>query len=138
MEIKDVINISLARKLYNSGDKDLVNLALKVYDAKEIDTPDYNVIIENYSHSNQYNDMMRKQKIITILAAIAYKFYGKNKDYRNESDEFCERWIVITSEHGYISVRPAVTRIGDVCFASKDDAETAIRYLTIYQADGLI
>ena len=82
--------------------------------------------------------MIRKQKIITILAAIAYNFYGKDENYRNEFDEFRERWIVIASRDRYTAVRPAVTRIEDVYFASKDDAETAIRYLTTYKANGLI
>ena len=138
MEVKDYISLSLTRKLYRSGDRDLVNLALEAYSADELDIPDYTSLIMEYDKSVESNDMIRRQKINYILAAIAYKLYGSDKNYKNDFCHFDKRWIVIYNGTEYIAVKPVFGRIAEVYFASKEDANTAINYLNFYKDNGLI
>ena len=137
MEIKDAINLSLARKLYRSGDKELVNLALKAYSTDELNTPDYTALIGEYNNSAESKKMIKLQNVNYTLAAIAYKFYGNDKNYENDFCNFDERWIVVNNGTGYSAVRPAFGRFTDVYFASKEDAYTAAHYLNMYEIDGL-
>lgn len=84
MNAREFISLSLARKLYKTGDIDLVNLALEAYSTDELDTPDYSSLIMEYNKSEERNKFFKLQKINYILAAIAYKFYGSDKDYKND------------------------------------------------------
>lgn len=138
MEVKDYISLSLARKLYRSGDRELVNLALKAYSTDELDAPDYFSLIAEYNKSEERNKMIKLQNINYILAAIAYKFYGNNKNYKNDFYHFDKCWIVIHNGTEYAAVKPVFGRFTDVYFASKEDANAAIRYLNFYKDNGLI
>lgn len=138
MEIKDYISLSLARKLYKTGDRDFVNLALKAYSTDELDAPDYSIIMYNYTISKEYNKTVRAQNINFALAAIAYKFYGNDKNYENNFCHFDDCWIVISNGTGYTAAKPVFGRFTDVYFASKEDANTAINYLNFYKDNGLI
>lgn len=138
MEVRDYISLSLARKLYKTEDKDLMNLALKAYSTDELDTPDYSSLIAEYNKSEERNKMIRLQNINYILAAIAYKFYGGDKDYKNDFYHFDKCWIVIYNGTEYAAIKPVFGRFTDVYFASKDDASAAIRYLNVYKDNGLI
>lgn len=138
MNAREFISLSLARKLYKTGDRDLVNLALEAYSTDELDTPDYSSLIMEYNKSEERNKFFKLQKINYILAAIAYKFYGSNKDYKNDFYYFDKCWIVIHNETEYTAVKPVFGRFTDVYFASKEDANTAIRYLNFYKDNGLI
>lgn len=137
MKVKDAINLSLARKLYRSGDKEVVNLALKAYSADELDAPDYTSLILEYDNSIESEKMIKLQKINYILAAIAYKFYGSDKNYKNDFYYFDNRWVV-NDGTGYSTIIPNFGRFTDVYFASKEDANTAAYYLNIYKIDGLL
>lgn len=137
MEVKDYISLSLARKLYRSGDKELVNLALKTYSTDELDAPDYTSLITEYNKSEERNKMIRLQNINFTLAAIAYKFYGNDKNYENDFCHFNDCWIVINNGTGYTAAKPVFGRFTDVYFASKEDASRAAYYLNIYEIDGL-
>lgn len=138
MEVKDYISLSLARKLYKTGDRDLVNLALEAYSIDELDIPDYTSLITEYDKSVESNNMIRLQKINYILAAIAYKFYGSDKNYQNDFSYFDKRWAVVRIGTEYTTTRPVFGRIAEVYFASKEDANTAINYLNFYKDKGLI
>ena len=138
MEVKDYISLSLARKLYKTGDRDLVNLALEAYSTDELDTPDYSSLIMEYNKSEERNKFFKLQKINYILAAIAYKFYGSDKDYKNDFCYFDKCWIVIHNGTEYTAVKPVFGRFTDVYFASKEDANNAIHYLNFYKDNGLI
>ena len=137
MEVKDYISLSLARKLYRSGDKELVNLALKAYSTDELYSPDYSIIMDNYTRSKEYNKTVRAQNINFALAAIAYKFYGNDKNYENNFCHFDDCWIVVSNGTSYTAAKPVFGRFTDVYFASKEDASRAAYYLTIYELDGL-
>ena len=138
MEVKDYISLSLARKLYKTGDRDLMNLALEAYSIDELDTPDYSSLIAEYDKSIESNNMIRLQKVNYILAAIAYKFYGSDNNYKNGFYHFDKCWIVINNGTRYTTAKPVFGRIAEVYFASKEDANTAIRYLNFYKDNGLI
>ena len=138
MEVKDYISLSLARKLYRSGDKELVNLALKAYSTDELDTPDYNSLITKFAKSKESKKILNKQTINYALAAIAYKFYGNDKNYENDFSYFDDCWIVVNSGDCYRPLKPASNRIIDVYFASRADANKAIYYLNTYKTDGLL
>lgn len=138
MNAREFISLSLARKLYKTGDRDLVNLALEAYSTDELDTPDYNSLIMEYDKSVESNNMIRLQKVNYILAAIAYKLYGSDKNYKNDFCHFDKCWIVIHNGTEYTAARPVFSRIAEVYFASKEDANTAIRYLNFYKDNGLI
>lgn len=138
MNAREFISLSLARKLYKTGDRDLVNLALEAYSTDELDTPDYTSLIMEYDKSVESNNMIRLQKVNYILAAIAYKFYGSDKNYKNDFSYFDKCWIVINNETNYTAVKPVFGRIAEVYFASKEDANAAIRYLNFYKDNGLI
>lgn len=138
MNAREFISLSLARKLYKTGDSDLVNLALEAYSTDELDTPDYSSLITEYNKSEERNKMIRLQNINYILAAIAYKFYGSDKDYKNDFYHFDKCWIVISNGTEYSAVKPVFGRFTDVYFASKEDANAAIRYLNVYKANSLI
>ena len=138
MNAREFISLSLARKLYKTGDRDLVNLALEAYSADELDIPDYTSLIMEYDKSVVSNNMIRLQKINYILAAIAYKFYGSDKNYKNNFCYFDDCWIVVSNETSYTAAKPVFGRIAEVYFASKEDANTAIRYLNFYKDNGLI
>lgn len=137
MEIKDAINLSLARKLYKSGDSELVNLALKAYSTDELDTPDYTALIGEYNNSSESKEMIKRQNTNYTLAAIAYRFYGNDKNYENDFYYFDNPWIVINNGTGYNAVKPAFGRFTDVYFASKEDAYSAAHYLNMYEINGL-
>ena len=138
MEVKDYISLSLARKLYRSGDKELVNLALKAYSTEELDAPDYISLIVEYNKSEERNKMSKLQNINFTLAAIAYKFYGNDKNYENDFCHFDDCWIVIHNGTSYTAAKPVFGRFTDVYFASKEDANAAICYLNFYKDNGLI
>lgn len=138
MEVKDYISLSLARKLYKTGDRDLVNLALEAYSTDELDTPDYSSLITEYSKSEERNKMIRLQNINYTLAAIAYKFYGNDRNYKNDFSYFDDCWIVVNNGTGYTAARPVFGRFTDVYFANKEDVNAAIRYLNVYKNNGLI
>lgn len=138
MNAREFISLSLARKLYKTGDRDLVNLALEAYSTDELDTPDYTSLIMEYDKSVESNNMIRLQKVNYILAAIAYKLYGSDKNYKNDFCHFDKCWIVIHNGTEYTAVKPVFGRIAEVYFASKEDANAAIRYLNFYKDNGLI
>ena len=138
MEVKDYISLSLARKLYKTGDRDLVNLALEAYSTDELDTPDYISLIMEYNKSEERNKMFKLQNINFTLAAIAYKFYGSDKNYKNDFRHFDKCWIVVKYGTEYTAVKPIFGRFTDVYFASKEDANAAICYLNFYKDNGLI
>lgn len=138
MNAREFISLSLARKLYKTGDRDLVNLALEAYSTDELDTPDYTSLIMEYDKSVESNNMIRLQKVNYILAAIAYKLYGSDKNYKNDFCHFDKCWIVIHNGTEYTAVKPVFGRIAEVYFASKEDANTAINYLNFYKNNGLI
>lgn len=138
MNAREFISLSLARKLYKTGDRDLVNLALEAYSTDELDIPDYTSLITEYDKSVESNNMIRLQKINYILAAIAYKLYENDKNYKNNFCHFDKRWVVIHNGTEYTAVKPVYGRIAEVYFASKEDANTAINYLNFYKDNGLI
>lgn len=137
MEVKDYISLSLARKLYKTGDRDLMNLALKAYSTEELDAPDYGIIMDNYTRSKEYNKAVRAQNINFTLAAISYKFYGNDKNYKNDFCHFDDCWIVVNNGTGYTAAKPVFGRFTDVYFASKEDASRAAYYLNMYEQYGL-
>lgn len=137
MEVKDYISLSLARKLYKSGDVELVTLALKAYSIDELDTPDYHSLIMEFANSKESKKIINKHNINYTLAAIAHKFYGNNKNYENDFCHFDDCWIVINNGTGYTAAKPVFGRFTDIYFASKEDAYKAANYLTMYELDGL-
>lgn len=127
------IDLKVARRLYNSGDKEFKELALSQYNEEELEFPEAKTLLNNFNNNkNKVHTLNRAVKRHKLLAAIAYYIYG------NEIDEMRDRkWgIVEDSSTGELcSCVLTFTHANDILFDTMNDANYAINLLNVLERE---
>lgn len=127
------IDLKIARKLYNSGDKEFKELALSQYDEELLKFPDAKTLLDNFDdNKNKVHTLNRAVKRHKLLASIAYHIYG------NKIDEMHDRkWGIVKDSFTGELCSCALTfiHVDDILFETIDDANYAINLLNILERE---
>ena len=129
------MDISLARKLYNSGDKDFKALALENYKEKDLNIPSFEDLKSNFQalndkfHVEAHNDI----KATILLSYIHTHIYDSSHDSRDDVYYICYNdYCSDNSLYNYAIVTSYTKRIGCIGFSTMNDAKYALLLFRLY------
>lgn len=132
------LSIEVARKLYNTDDKDFIKLATQCYTEEELKYPTLDEIINNSLEASigvyVQNIFLNYFTMNAVLSAVAYylykdKYWDMVKNVANVDKQLSDGYWYVSEESGY---EPRLTwcyMFGVIYFKTKDDCLFAIKYL---------
>ena len=132
------LSIEVARKLYNTDDKDFIKLATQCYTEEELKYPTLDEIISNSLEvsTNVYvqNIFLNYFIMNAVLSYVAYylykdKYWDMVHNVANVDKDISDGYWYVSEESGY---EPRLTwcyMFGVIYFKTKDDCLFAIKYL---------